>query len=217
MNKNFYYIWGIQRSGTNFLEKLLNLNYNGCKRNGGISAWKHSIDDPADGWSKALPNFIIYKNPYTWIESISYRSTVDYIRTQTLYPATEYIEEDLQLGPKKLNTINLAKTYRHFHSNWLDRDDLKLGMEIKYEDLLVDESRYKILLDISTKMSFVKPDMDRFKIPTTGSVMGSYDYTNDREEYYKSGRPSVLTQKQIDAVTETVGVELITKMGYEVL
>jgi len=217
MNKNFYYIWGIQRSGTNFLERLLELKYNAFKRNAGVSAWKHSINDPVDGWNKQLPNFVIYKNPYTWVESIATRSTVDYVRTQTLYSPKEDISEDLQLGSKKLNIVNLAKTYKHFHLNWLDRDDLKLGMEIKYEDLLVDEIRYKILLDISTRMSFSKPHRDKFRIPTPGSVTSSKDYTEEREEYYKSGRPSVLTQKQIDAVTDTVGVELITKMGYEVL
>jgi len=217
MQKNFYYMWGIQRSGTNFLEQLLKTNYQAHKRNAAKSAWKHSIDDPIDGWSRSLPNFVIHKNPYTWVESIATRNTVDWLKTQTTYPATDDIDSELQLGDKKLNIVNLAKTYKHFYDNWLDRTDLKLYMVIRYEDLLIDDKRYKILLDIPMRMSFPKPQRDKFMIPKIGGVSQSKDYTEEREEYYKSGRPSVLTQKQIEAVTETVGVELITKMGYEVL
>ena len=210
-------MFGLQRSGTNFLEHLLKNNYSARKRNATSSAWKHSVNDPTSGWQKKLPQLIIYKNPYTWIESVATRNKVDWLKTQKTYPADEDIDNDLQVGENSFNVVNLAKTYRDFHTNWLDREDLPLYKAIKYEDLLDDTKRYRILLALNTDFGWAKPPNDRFKIPSKGGVSQSKDYSDEREQYYIQARPKVLTHKQITAINEYVGVDLITKMGYEVL
>lgn len=214
---NFYYVFGMQRSGTNFLEQLLKMNYGAKKRNATTSAWKHSIDDPTEGWQKKLPTIIIHKNPYAWVESIATRNTVDWLKTQKTYPADEEILPIYKLGPKNMNVVNLAKTYRHFHMNWLGRTDIPNYGVIRYEDLLVDDKRYKILLQFNEKFGWHKPANDRFRIPSRGSVSQSKDYNEEREKYYLDFKPKELTQIQIEAINETIGEDLITKMGYDIL
>jgi hypothetical protein len=65
------YVFGIHRSGTNYLMNLLNRNFGKIHEkntnNNYQPRWKHSVvvDELED-----YPVFVIYKNVYTWVESI---------------------------------------------------------------------------------------------------------------------------------------------------
>ena len=71
------YIFGIHRSGTNYLMNLLNRNFGKIHEkntnNNYQPRWKHSVvvDELED-----YPVFVIYKNVYTWVESILKRKAV---------------------------------------------------------------------------------------------------------------------------------------------
>lgn len=207
-----YYMFGLQRSGTNFLEDLVKNNFNGKKLNDQRKSWKHSIDVPPL-YDENTPTLIIHKNPYTWIESISLRNNVDWIKTQKKYPADQKTDSCFMIGEKQsMNVINLALTYRHFHETWLDRNHY----EMKYEDLLVDKPRENILDQIREKYALQRAHKN-WLIPKRGSVSQSRDYNANREEYYIRGVPQTLTEKQIAKVNEIIGASLIRKMGYDVL
>lgn len=215
-----YFDFGLQRSGTNFLEQILNQNFSGRRQNRNNASWKHFIDPPA-GWSAQFPTFLIYKNPYTWVESICFRNTVDWIKTQRKYPAQQGPDE-LKLGPKSINVDALARTYRHWHDKWLnDPDKPELLNQnvfvIKYEDLLNESKRNDILNRIQAKFNPHRNNPNAWNIPTYGKVSQSSDYSRERENYYKEAKPEKLEQKHIDCINELVGVDLIQKLGYEIL
>jgi len=125
-NVKGYYVFGLQRSGTNFLETIFNQNFMSNRMNGfcDYRSWKHSIDVPAK-YDSTVTTFVIHKNPYTWVESIALRNNVDWLKSQTTYPALEINDPRVAIGDKKkFDLINLCKTYRHFHETWLDRSDM---------------------------------------------------------------------------------------------
>jgi len=78
-------VYGLERSGTNILELLLNNLFNGKaivlvnrapnpvsvhRREGSIWAWKHGYPDPLLGTFKKLKAIAIVKNPYAWVVSL---------------------------------------------------------------------------------------------------------------------------------------------------
>lgn len=201
-----YFIFGLQRSGTNFLEQLLAKNFSISKINRTNRCWKHSIDIPK-GYQQNELTILIYKNPYTWCESLCCRNNVDWIKTQKTYPATEG-EAKFLAGKNRFNVANLAKTYKHWHESWTQSN--VNGLVIKYEDLLVKETREQFLEKIKAPVR----KSDTWQIPQIGKVSQSRDYTKQREQYYLEMKPTKLNQEQIEAITETIGVNMIRKIGY---
>ena len=211
-----YYIFGLQRSGTNFLQKLIFCNFHARKVNAKEGAWKHSIVDPPK-YDKSLPTIIIYKNPYTWVESVSMRNNVDWIETQNKYPVNEQIREALKVGPKNMNLRNLCMTYSSFHNNWLRRNDINKYLIIKYEDLLDPEKRSEVLAKIEDRFGFQRKTRGKWVIPERGDVSQSKDYDEEREKYYLECKPKYLTSRQINEVNRIVGAKRIMRMGYKIL
>lgn len=210
-----YFIFGLQRSGTNFLQTLITLNFGKSASNRQADSWKHSIDDPK-AYVKKMPTIVIHKNPYTWVESISMRNNVDWIKTQNTYPASEKTSKEFTMGPMKMNLTNLIKTYKHFHNNWLNRTDIPNYMVVKYEDLLVEEKRNEILQKISDTFGWEKRQ-NSWVVPERGSVSQSKDYNETREEYYLDGKPGVLTREHIHEINRVMEIWPIRGMGYEIL
>lgn len=205
-----YFVFGMQRSGTNFLEVLMRKNFGATKLNVQNGSWKHSIEVPPK-YSNEFPTFVIYKNPYTWVESICMRNTVDWLKTQKTYPANEIDDKRYTLGDPPLNIVNLIKTYKHFHDTWLDKADII----IRYEDLLLEEKRNRILSHIE-RLGFDK-SVENWQVPRKGGVSQSRDYNDEREQYYLSGKPNHLDNLQIAKINYILGKEQISNMGYEIL
>ena len=211
-----YYAFGLQRSGTNFLETLFKLNYGQNTMNSQrFGSWKHSINIPK-AYNFQLPTVIIHKNPYTWVESIAMRNHVDWLKTQNTYPADQHTFPELQIGNWHMNVTNLAKTYRHFHLNWLDRYEIPKYLVIRYEDLLVDTTRNFVMQQVETTFEW-KRENTSIIVPSKGAVSQSKDYNDERQSYYLSGEPSFLTDRQIEEINNVVGRGLIMKMGYQIL
>lgn len=211
-----YYTFGLQRSGTNFLETLFKINYKQEILNRQtLGSWKHSIDIPKS-YKPQIPTVIIHKNPYTWVESIAMRNHVDWLKTQKTYPADEPTIPELQVGDCSMNITNLAKTYRHFHLNWLDRYEIPKYLVIRYEDLLIDTTRSFIMQQVETAFEWSRKN-DNIIVPNNGAVSQSNDYNDERQIYYLGGEPSFLTDRQIEEINNVVGRGLIMKMGYQIL
>ena len=207
-------IFGLQRSGTNFLEQLL------CTNSHDISVQinqKHSLNVPAD-FDDSINTFVVYKNPYTWIESICFRNKVDWIKKSSaenstmlhLYPALEHIDNKYKIGTHKINLVNLCKAYNHFHRNWKNVEATCIRF-IKYEDLLSDN---KVEV-IQSLLQFVDADVSDVKIPGPGKVSQSKRYTVTDEEYYKKSKPKYLTDEQIAKANEFLKDDIFEFLGYE--
>lgn len=207
-----YHLFGLQRSGTNYLEQLIKSNFHATRKdprnNEWRNYWKHSIDIP-NGFSKDKPTLIIYKNPYTWVESICLRRNVDWTRSQKTYPAKEGPEE-LRLGKESLNVENIAKTYKHFCNTWIwNKPQASKYIVIRYEDLLIENTREEILSEIQFPRK-----SDQWINPQRGKVSLSRDYDEQREQYYLSMKPTQLSNKHIDAINGVLQDDII-KLGYE--
>lgn len=211
-----YYLFGLQRSGTNFLEKIILENYKKKKQPNTYSiSWKHSVHDPKD-WDKRIPTIIIYKNPYTWMESIAFRNKRDWVGTQKKYPADEATTPDLQVGDAKLNATNLILTYRDFIINWVGRMDIPQYYCIKYEDLLDDQTRGLIFTMIG-KIFKWKKNGETYTFPKCGKVDLSPCFSKKSEEYYKIQKPVKLSKHHIHEINRVLGIDMINKLGYNVI
>lgn len=210
-----YYMFGLQRSGTNFLTNLIKINFAKDIQNTQSVSWKHSIEDPV-GYDKNVPTIIIHKNPYTWVESISMRNKVDWIGMQKKYHALEKTTEEFTIGPNKMNLTNLMMTYRDFHNNWLNRSDIPNYLVIKYEDLLKEDTRNAVLERIEQTFGWerVRPD---WRLPVRGTVSQSKDYTEEREKYYIEGIPQNLNREHIHEINRVMEIWPIHGMGYTIL
>jgi len=208
-----YFIFGLQRSGTNFLEEIMKKNFRGTRYNRQKKCWKHSITVPWD-YDISLPTILLYKNPYTWIESLCDRNKVDWLRTQKNYPADKSTNIDMIAGANKFDVTVLAKAYRDWHKNWKEfKCDSRYF--VRYERLLSPTDCDIILKEISSKydVNVVKA----WNIPKIGQVSQSRDYSMERQEYYIKMQPTILTDIQIEAITKIITPELITDIGYDPL
>lgn len=206
-----YYMWGLQRSGTNFLEQIVMKNLRGQRCNRQHNCWKHSVDRPKD-FDGSVISIMIYKNPYTWVESLCFRNSVDWVKRQTKYPVLAGKNGDpLRAGPRQLNVASLAKTYRDWHITWT-QTDIPNRQIVVYEDLIDSTKRQEVLNKLATTF---KRTPNKWIIPERGKVSQSKDYNEQREKYYTSMVPKKLTKMQIDAITDIVTPKLLEKIGYK--
>jgi hypothetical protein len=69
---NSFYLYGMPRSGTWFLEHLICQNFK-IKRSFGPNGYGKHYSTPDPGHKCEDPILVIYKNPYKWIESFIFR------------------------------------------------------------------------------------------------------------------------------------------------
>jgi hypothetical protein len=203
-----YYIFGLQRSGTNYIEQLFKENFEHFKRaNTGEHCWKHNINIPDDLNCENDRTIIVYKNPLTWVESICYRTPVDYVRKQRVYPAWETADIPDEFVINELNILNIAETYRHWKKNWIHGYDSPNKIVIPYEDLLVETKRIEFLERVQTKFD-LKRKKDSYgywwhDMPP-GRVTQSKFFKEEHKRYYREGKPQHLTEAQIDKINEII-------------
>jgi len=195
-----YYIFGLQRTGTNFLEALIKQNFVDSARITGT--WKHSLG-PVDHARLCSPVYVLYKNPFTWVESLCFRNSVDWVKTQKKYPARLH-ETGMMCGKNGFNVRSLALTYRDFYSYWLDNG----YHEVRYEDLLGDGAG-QFLSSINERRRH-----RNWRIPTR--VSQSEPMKQETRDYYSSMKPTALTEEQITVIKTVIGDTLLSKMKYRI-
>lgn len=85
---------------------------------------------------------------------------------------------------------------------------------IKYEDLLVEESRDKIFADLKDKYNLT-PTPNAGFVPAAGQVINSNSYTPSMGDYYKEGRPENLSKHFIEMVGELLDEDILNFTEYE--
>ena len=198
---NEYYLYGLQRSGTNYLRKLIELNFCYHARNKkSPRSWKHRLDVPEN--PGGYPCICIYKNPYKWIESL-HRNPEDFFEKQETF---QCFNED-----GSYNLTNVAKTYRHWIETWaLPIEHVRNIYTLKYEDLIKDKKETLIRLSSIFKVLF-----DSANIIEPKTVLNSVKFTDDKKEYYlKSKETSILTREQIDEVNKIFDIDFMDSIGY---
>lgn len=213
------YLFGLHRSGTNYLAKLLHINFFKLKQlntNVNFSEyWKHSIKVPEK--MEDVPLFVIYKNHLTWLESVLFRRPNDgeHIVRSTIIKKDILdnnriikTEKDFIISEHKISLNLITNCYRQFYENWaflLKEEYYKNLILIKYEDLLIEEKRNHILKRVSEIANW--KELKKYKTwlnPDKGEIFLSNDYNEESEKYYISGQPKQLTFEQIELVNNII-------------
>lgn len=207
--KNIF-IAGLQRSGTNYAQHLINKNVDVNvfwipyeTNNGDYSLWKHNINpltkelidsNNIDG------TILIIKNPYSWVESICFRNCMDII---DVYGDKYGL---LQEGSEqKINIRNLIRFYKNFYINWLNTN----AYLIKYEDLLSDKeyelNKFAIVfgVDINDNIEDVEP-----------TPIVPY-YSKDKVDKYLNVQLNYLSNDDIAIINQELGEIFFDIIRYE--
>ena len=191
-----YCIFGLQRSGTTFLESLIKLNFKCEIANG--DRWKHTLQRVECN----CKTFNIYKNPYTWIESVVYRDPADLLITSPFL-----LEEGYNMGHDRVNLANLAGLYNDYVLSWYDETTF-----VRYEDLLDEVAREKFLNTLPFERI-----TDSVVVPEPGSLFMSEGFENNKIPYYLYGNPERLTLDEISIINEKISVDVFNLLGYKKL
>jgi len=198
--QNSFMIFGLQRSGTTFLEKLITYNYDATVANGSI--WKHQLEVP----DSDIPSVAIIKSPYTWVESIAWREPADIAKTYPEVTEPGKIMIDNSYGECILNLHNLINLYCKWFNNWYE----SATHFFRYEDLLVAQDQQIQL----SRLDFVRP-YDDWEAPAYGSLFMSEGFKGEDLFYYKSQTPKHLTDNHIDIINDVLGNDFFNETKYK--
>jgi len=238
-----YFQFGIQRSGTTIIDQLIKKYWNYWKANDCDQykpvpfepqpqkecVWKHNIDIPKN-FEKGLPAVIVYKNPYTWAESMAFRNGMG----NGGWNATWGHENlDLYKQPRPgwnnvtfpgMGTCNFGQisyVYKHWCETWLPyaEEYADTTVLIRYEDLLRQDSRNAIFKEIADKFGWDPIEEDIELIPHVGS---SQPMDENRMNYYLNMAPKhpMFFQhgpRYKQSINDILGAELFERLGYKIL
>lgn len=227
-----YFQFGLQRTGTTFIDFTFKRNFNIWKANDLIHhdknnrppspetlTWKHSIWVPKN-YRQGWPVILNYKNPYTWVESMLYRRGLENSGWGSTYSGLLPILDRRSDTYEKhksdwiYNTDSFVQVYRYWFNTWLDfyEKNKDITYIIKYEDLLYEDKREDIFNKAADKFGWDKPK-EYYWVPHVGASQP----IENRVEYYKNGVPEKLERKYIDLVNEFFDKDLMDRLGYTVL
>ena len=240
---NIFYVFGLQRTGTVFVEesfKANNQHWNmGNKEFADVQnwgkPWKHLIDLEVlkpEEW-QTVPTLVVIKNPYTWIESIVYREPIDFFDTQPRYDELKTDDESWHV--EGIDVGALATIWNEFYKKWVIKDIPWLDFEnvwiFKYEDLITEgtgEVIFKMMLDkfevpMSAPMwrkslAAIRP-MDQVLLIPPGFLAHQFaaDFTWERAQYYRNQFPMELPQEIVKMISTKLDTELMIKSGYHII
>ena len=214
---------GLQRSGTNYIARLIKDNFDNNDFEVKELYWKHQFTPPLlNDNHLASANIIlfIYKNLFNWIESIAFRESYDYEHRHCLYHPFELTDPEFIIGPKNMNLINLAKTYNKYLENWLVTnvwftvDDVfknKL-IVLNYEDLLEDSNINHLFKKLETfNLKRIASDIIK---PALGDVENSrFNYPETHLMNLKNKKTYFLTENQKQKAREQLSDQVIKLIG----
>ena len=221
--KDGFLIFGLQRSGSNILSELLNRSYSSPKnifdqinyRRFDV-IWKHSIYVPTIKID--CPTFVIFKNPYKWVESICLRNHRDVLTRQVKYPIDEKegFSNNYLFGKNKFNLENLGKLYSHFFESWVinKNKNIKQKIVVRYEDLLDKEKRETLFEKISKKLD-INVNIIIDPISLVGKIDQSENFSEINLNYYKKEGKLSLNKENISVLNSNLNNLIFDMLEYK--
>lgn len=225
-------VFGLQRSGTNFLQQLITRNIRNTKIantwRAGDGIWKHAFgieNKPTDAGpigmkgdpEKAkmiggrIHSIYIHKHPYSWIESITTKK-VDIKKT---YP---FVTNELDQKANVLNGLNilhLAQLYHDHTRYWLDKVETRKVYHVKYEDLIFSPEKTKeIVTDIA---QFFNRKLKETNIIIPDKVGQSDTFNEEKRKRYRNYQITSLSYEQIHQINLILDRDAMAKQGYSMI
>jgi len=228
-----YYLFGLQRTGTTIIERVIRDNWKMAKRNDLINikqsgvtppspevlTWKHCIWVP-DKFEQGYPTVLVYKNPYLWVESMVYRKGCAQGNWQKTYGDLYFENHFWRTDEHDNGSVyidQLLRVYKVWFDNWIPyyKNNKDTTVLIKFEDLLPHDNRIPIFNECAEKFGW-----DRFELSDlnwANHVGSSAPFTQAKKEYYPNGVPEQIGPNIINLVNQIIGRDLIEELGYKVL
>ena len=222
-----FLIFGLQRSGTNVLSDMLTGSFSSLENNfyqinprRFDSIWKHTIHVPTIYID--CPLFVIFKNPYKWVESICLRNHADVLFRQVKYPIDERegVTNNVLFGKNKFNLENLGKLYSHFFESWVvnQNKNIKQKIIVNYEDLLDKEKREIFYDRVSKKFNF-NLNILTDPISLVGKVYQSETHSKKTikllYDYYNEDGRLQLNKENLDVLNSNLNDLIFDILGYK--
>ena len=201
-------VYGILRSGTNYLSALLEANFR-----------VHSLDSTEKGWKHGpiqvhpeVRSVLIVRDPYTWITSFY---DWERIHNRTEAQLSEFISSPVTHRRLRecWNVSDPIDAWNTAYSSWLASADERDLVVIRYEDLLSDfgvelrrvEDRYH-LRRRKPELEDITDRVDTWRTP------------NPRPEFIRGAGSSnriPLAPEVLRLVTERLDREVMAELGYD--
>ena len=218
-----FLIFGLQRSGTNLLSDMLTKSFSSEENNfyqindrRFDSVWKHSIYVPTIYID--CPLFIIFKNPYEWVESICLRNHADILFRQVKYPIDEKegFAKNVLFGKNKFNLENLGKLYSHFFESWVinQNKNIKQKVIVNYEDLL-DKNKREVFYDKISKKFNINLNISIDPVSLEGQVYQSENYSKKNFNNYNKSSELQLNRENLSVLKSALNDQIFDVLGYK--
>lgn len=213
MNK--FFISGLQRTGTNYTQALLNHNVD-CNISWEDVYWKHEIVVPESIYftNKGVKGVIVVtKNPYQWIESICFRNRVDvYERYGVDYRMNDKSTMYFENNGVCFNLKSLVSLYTTFYTNWVVNSRYEKFI-LKYEDLLRNPHG---IIDDFVKKYELKLYNNEINI-NVANVPFSDNWDYSLIDSYKKFHLRHLERHHVDYINNHIDDSFLNKLGYNKL
>lgn len=230
-----YYQFGLQRTGTTIIDRMIRDNFKFNKANdltphtvpppnADELTWKHELNVPKK-LRPGIPVILNYKNPYTWLESMIYRRGASNGAWQRTYGDTYKIQDRWKREETRIEADDngtcypdqMLRCYKHWFNTWLKYYDENESTTVlvKYEQLLYRDLRTEIFDGIQQKFNW--PEYEYPEYVWAMHSGSSQPMTKDRIAYYHKSVPTQLEQRFIDMVPQIMGEDLMKRLGYLIL
>jgi len=208
------HVIGLQRSGTNFINKLIETNINTEVTPTGdrTVCWKHSLpwekgaahsNTKLDAASaiRARPEvkvILVSKHPFTWWESISRRSSQDLLLKR----------KDCRSPTGGADLYKCCALYNLYYGSWMQLVDHKQVWHVQYEQSLRDSDQF--IDEIAKKLNLRRKGT--LIIPTR------VPYTRGFDEKRRSSYINVqveLSANEQNAIREFIDAPVLDLLGYD--
>jgi len=225
-------VFGLQRSGTNFFQRLLADNINGIQIMShwakDLGIWKHAYNmetnDPeekimglrgdrnkANQIGDKIKAFYIHKHPYSWIQSII-RKHIDLKKT---YPFVIEPTEDTSMIIDDFNLYKLAELHRDHTGYWLNKVDENRAFQVRYEELIESPEKTREIVFKASRIFKTRLKEEDIRIPDKVSLSDAF--TEEKRNQYKTYKIETLSFEQIQKINQVLNREYLSKQGYTLI
>lgn len=222
-------VFGLQRSGTNFLEQMIINNVSDvrleCHWRGTHGIWKHAFNletndpdekiiglkgDPvkAKMIGEDIKGVYIHKHPYAWIESVINKK-IDIKKT---HPSVIEESNIPDMIINELNVVKMAELHRNHSTYWLKKVEENKVYHVKFENMI--ESKEQTRQTIINIANFFGKRITNNKIEVIEKAKLSSPFTEDDRARYKNYQFKILTYEQVQEINKVLDRDILNKQGY---
>lgn len=209
-------VFGLQRSGTNFIETMLRENYKGLQvvNTDSRYLWKHGSHFDLNKISKDAAHIVVIKSPYSWIESII-RKKVDIFKRRPELQANADTKHKIE----SLDLEALAKCWKDYISWFFSPEVMnKIKPEIFQYEFIIEnkETLYFFLEKIRNRYgaeAVYQNKIERVKQPQ--KVSQSDAWTEERHDLYVNERITKLSWENVQTINSIIEDSVFDIAGYK--